>query len=342
MALCCWPGSTHVAGQDLHCRKRTPATARPASAGVFAGNRFCACAPVSGPRLSEWPRHALGIGCRPVNEPQERRPWPLAAASRWRPWACWLGAAGCAAALVAGAGVLAPGIALSPIAAYLVGFAAVCGQTLMVSSLAPPASARALPVLLMPAAALLAVQASNGMGLWVAAAITAGLLLGGTLLGAVIGRGVQHPGHLLFVALVSGAADVFSLYSPLGPTGAVVRHPQALQLLALPWPMLGTEGIESFLGVGDVVFASLYLATSRLHRLGYARTVLALCAAFTVTAALVVAWETPIPALPILGTAVVLVHPEARRPARSDRRSGLLALVLVALVAVALLLLFPR
>lgn len=118
----------------------------------------------------------------------------------------------------------------------------------------------------------------------------------------------------------------------------MARSPRALSLLALPWPLLGTERLAPFLGVGDVVFAGLYLAACRRHELSLARTFFGLTAAFIVVAALVVVFAEPVPVLPAMGAAVVLLHPAARRPALADLRVGAAALLLLTLLLASLLL----
>jgi hypothetical protein len=105
--------------------------------------------------------------------------------------------------------------------------------------------------------------------------------------------------------------------------------------------MLGTPAIEPLLGAGDVVFTALYLASSRRHGLPWRRTMIALLLAYAVTAAVVLVLETAVPALPLLGLAVVLAHPEARRPRIADRQRGM-ALSIAAVLGVAALLVFGR
>jgi hypothetical protein len=159
--------------------------------------------------------------------------------------------------------------------------------------------------------------------------VLVGLLILGTGLGAAIGRRIQDPAHLLFVAVVSAVADTLSVTQPGGISKAIAEQPAALALLALPWPLLGTPEIPPFLGVSDVVFASLYIHASRVHGLSVQRTGLALAAAFAATAALVVLTQHTIPVLPLLGLSVLFAQPRARAASSADLRRG--AWVLVAL-----------
>jgi hypothetical protein len=250
----------------------------------------------------------------------------------------WLAAVAVAEAAMAGGCWFSDAFPFGPKLAYAIGFAVVAATTIMVACACPRLSPRALILLLMPGAALWAIATHGGTGLGAAMAVTAALLLAGTLVGSVVGGAIEHPGQLLFVALVSGAADLASVLHPGGPSAALAQAPAALSLLALPWPMLGSGAIEPFLGVGDIVFAAIYTASSRRHALAMGRTVLALSAAFLVTMALVLWWERPVPVLPLLGLGMIVAHPQARRPAQRDRTRGwLLATLVIAAVMASLL-----
>jgi hypothetical protein len=254
------------------------------------------------------------------------------------PWAAWIAVVAGAVAVLCIAGWIAPLSPFFPMAAFVAGFSAVAGETLLASLLVPPALPRLLPWLLLPIAVLAVVRMTGGAGLAAAAAVTAALLVAGTLLGSVVGSAIEHPGHLGFVAIVSSLADVFSVYAPAGVTAAVIEAPAVLSVLSLPWPMLGTDQVVPFLGVGEVVFSSLYLATSRAHGLSVKRTATALAGAFVLTLFALVLFERAIPARPFLGAAVVLAHPEARRPAEADRRRGWIGMTVLLLIFFAWLL----
>jgi hypothetical protein len=229
-------------------------------------------------------------------------------------------------------------VMLAPRAAYVAGFTAVTASAIATAWACPRFPKRALGSLAIPCGALLVLSFVGASELLTAASVTAALLLGATLLGAVVGGAIEHPGHLLFVAIVSAAADTLSLFHPNGPTAAIAQSKAALSLLALPWPMLGTPNIEPFLGAGDVVFTALYIATSRRHALSLPKTVAALTLAYAVTMVAVVALESPVPVLPLLGLAIVLAHPEARRPPPRDRMRGFtFAALVVAAVLLSLL-----
>jgi hypothetical protein len=217
---------------------------------------------------------------------------------------------------------LAPYSDVSPVLAYLCGFAAVVACTLAVAAAAPSERAACAALAMLGVVGLLFVQRA-GASSALAPAILLALLAFGSGLGAWVGGSIEEAGHLLFVALVSSAVDTFSVAHPDGPSAALLRQPQALALLALPWPMLGTRDVVPLLGVGDVVFASLYWAAGKRHALPRLRTLLALASGFALTALTVTLLERAIPVLPFLGVAIVAAHPEARRPQGRDMRRGL-------------------
>jgi hypothetical protein len=222
--------------------------------------------------------------------------------------------------------------------AYGVGFLAVSGSAVATACVCPRLPRRALGFVVLPGVALWAAHAAAGAPLLSAMLVTAALLFAGTLLGALVGGAVEHSGQLLFVAIVSAAADLASVVHPSGPSAAIAQSPAVLALFALPWPMLGSPALEPFLGVGDIVFTALYAAASRRHRLSMARTSFALMLGYVVVMLLVLGLEMAIPALPLLGLAIVLAHPQARRPAVADRARGFALSALVVAAVVGLLL----
>jgi hypothetical protein len=228
---------------------------------------------------------------------------------------------------------LAPYSPLSPLSAYCVAFCCVV-MCVFGASLTAPMRSRALAAGALVALLLLGFAARFGerAGMFEPLGVLVALLLLGTSAGAWVGERIQHPAHLMFVALVSGIADTLSVTQPGGVSATIVEHPHALALLALPWPMLGTREIAPLLGVGDIVFTSLYIRAGRRHQLPLARTLLALALAYASTTAAVIIWSRPIPVLPLLGAALVLAQPQTRAIAPADRRRG--AWVITALVGV--------
>jgi hypothetical protein len=245
-----------------------------------------------------------------------------------RAWALAVATACAGFWVTAGLAVYSPD---APILAYLLAFSCVVACTLG-SAANAPASARTCVWGCMVGLVLLlgaALGRSHLSLLLSGSGVLMGLLLLGTGIGALVGRRIQHPGHLLFVAVVSTVADIWSVTQPGGISKAIVEEPLALSLAALPWPMLGSSELAPLLGVGDVVFTGLYLAASRTHALPLRRSVLALAAGYAITTLLVIATERPIPVLPLLGACMVLAQPKAREVAAPDRRRGAWALTLL-------------
>jgi hypothetical protein len=219
------------------------------------------------------------------------------------------------------------------LSAYVFGFACVMGAGLGVA-LCVARPTRAALVAAALALAGLGTAWALGPSLWASALVLASLLSFGPIVGAAVGARIQHAGHVGVVALVSTFADAFSVGHPEAPSATLARSETALSLLAVPWPMLGTSRIEAVLGVGDLVFAGLYIAAARTHALSLTRTTAALVCAFVLAMLAVIATELPIPVLPFMGAAMVVVHPQVRLPPVQERRRALvMALAICGLFA---------
>jgi hypothetical protein len=231
-------------------------------------------------------------------------------------------------------------VAASPLLAYALGFGCVVVATLGAGVFAPRTVRTVLPIIVVSSCGLGYAYVTNPRepGWPFAVAVTIALLAAGSSLGALVGARIEHAGHVLFVASASALADVFSVFAPSGPSHAIAKSETALRLAALSWPMIGSNTIEAFLGVGDVVFTALYLATAQRHGLSLRRTLLALALGYCAAMLVVLGLQVPVPALPLLGAAMLVAHPEARRPPAADRRRGLVALSVMAAVFLVLLL----
>jgi len=246
----------------------------------------------------------------------------------------WLGVVAAAIGALAIAWAVAPLVPISALAGYVIAFAAVTASVLATAWAAPAdLPLEALAWLAVPAGALAGVAMAGEASLapWGAAVVTGAVLCSGTLAGAVIGGRIEHAGHLVVVAIVSSLADVYSVLHPSGPSAAIVESPTLLPILTLPWPILGTDGIGPILGVGDVALAALYVAAARRHGLSMRKTILVLAIGLALTAALVIVTERPIPALPLLGAAFVVAHPEARKVPIKDRRVAIVGVLALAI-----------
>ena len=253
------------------------------------------------------------------------------------PWALCL--FGTAVAFLA-AHALGAAVPVSPLAAYVAGFVCVVTAVVAAGMFAPQKPRVVLPIAV---AALVGIACAAWLSArppgWPRAlTVTLALLAAGSAFGALVGARIQQAGHLLFVALASALADLFSVVAPEGPSAAIAKSEVALSIAALAWPMIGSSGIEPFLGVGDVVFTALYLASTRRHGLSVQRSAVALACGYGLTMLVVVVFEVVVPALPFLGAAMLVAQPAMRRPKPADMRRGLVVLSVMTAVFLALLL----
>ena len=245
----------------------------------------------------------------------------------------WLLAAGLSALALAAVALAAPHVPIGiPYVAGVFAFVCVSTEVLVVAALAPPLGPKALIGLLLPFGALVVVALAGSAlpTLAAAALVTVSLLVMGTLTGAVVGRAIEAPGHIVVVAVVSAMVDTFSVLHPSGPTAQLIQIEAAVNVLILPWPMLGTAEIQPVLGVGDIAFAAIYTVASRQHGLPMWRTVTALAVGLALTLVVVIATGRGTPALPFLGLAVVIAHPEARKLPKKDRARAVIGMCVLA------------
>lgn len=150
---------------------------------------------------------------------------------------------------------------------------------------------------------------------------TAAILLVATPVGALVGWRVPVAGHLLPVALVSSAVDLWSVFAPEGPTRAIAAAPDpaVLRILAVSASVAPSRAMEPMLGFADVIFASLYLTAARRHALSLTRTTAAIIVGLFAAGAAAVLVQKPLPALPFIGLFVVLFVRGSRDVPREDR-----------------------
>ncbi|MFT3921040.1 MAG: hypothetical protein QM778_00765 [Myxococcales bacterium] len=237
----------------------------------------------------------------------------------------------CGAALLMALASQFEAVWVTPRWGFFLAFAVVALQTLLVACVAP------MRRLWLPLGALLLALAFTALrgsapGAWTGAALTTALLAGGTAIGAALGARIEHAGHLLAVALVSGLADLWSAHA--GPTARMVAdaisRPERLALFALPWPLWGTGTIQPVLGVGDVVFVALYLATFRRHGLSRVRACVGMGAGFALGLGLLLGLERAVPLLPLLGAGAICAD---RRARALEKRELVLVVAVTAVLA---------
>lgn len=225
---------------------------------------------------------------------------------------------------------------MSPVLAYALAYAGVVAVTLTAALVPPPSLRRLAAMLALTASAIALAAMIRPLDAGGTVAVGCALLAGATTLGAALGARVAHAGYLLPVAVVSALADAVSVLHPAGPSAAVANDPNVASLLALPAPVADL-GWVPILGVGDVVFTALYVVAARRHGLGVGRTCAALALGYAATLVAVVATERPLPALPFLGTALVLVVPRTRAIPAGEQRTAWSVMLGCALLTVALL-----
>jgi len=218
------------------------------------------------------------------------------------------------------AALVAPALPQHPAAAFgcalLAGLAIVLGVALAPTTVPLPGrggAVRALAgVALLLASLVMPPVLSGLLG-------SLGLLAVALAVGGMVGSRMAQGGHLLAVALVSSAVDLWSVTSPHGPTHAIVRNPALLRLLTVSVALPGSRTPWPVVGFGDVAFAALYLAAA--HRFDLSRRRMGLAVLLGLWAALGLALWTggAVPALPTMGAAVVLAFGAARRVAPEDR-----------------------
>jgi hypothetical protein len=149
----------------------------------------------------------------------------------------------------------------------------------------------------------------NGSGVLVLLALSVADLsriLAAACVGIALARYITSVGVVLIIVLAAIASDLFSVFA--GPTRVLVQEDSPiLDALLLVFPTFGSA-LGFGLGMSDVIFLALFAAAGRFLDLRYAATLLGLCFAtfLAVTAGLLL--QRPLPALPFITLAFVLVN----------------------------------
>jgi hypothetical protein len=156
-------------------------------------------------------------------------------------------------------------------------------------------------------------------------------------LGTLLGRRVQHAAHLFPACVVAASADLASLLSPEGPSHAIAANERALSVLAVGFPVPGTDAVSPALGVGDLLFMALVFGVARAHGLPYSRSV-GLCLLGTALAGAAAAWlGVAVPALVPIAAMVVLGLPSIRELRPADRTAARASMLIAGSIALATL-----
>ncbi|MCA1687818.1 MAG: hypothetical protein LC714_04335 [Actinobacteria bacterium] len=131
-------------------------------------------------------------------------------------------------------------------------------------------------------------------------------ILAAASVGISLARYVSSTGVILLIAAVATASDLFSVLA--GPTKMLVeKDSPVLDFLLLDFPTFGSV-LGFGLGVSDFVFLALFAAASRFLNLRYPATFLCLCFATFLAVTAGLSLERPLPALPFVAVAFVLVN----------------------------------
>ena len=225
---------------------------------------------------------------------------------------------------------IAPWVPLGPLASTLLALAAVAlaivGGVAFSTSATPSPRRGALVAFVGLALVALAVVlppvASGLIG-------ACGLIAVASVLGGAIGSRIESSGHLAAVALVSAAVDLWSVTSPSGPTHRIVQSPALVRLLTVSVAIPPLRDPRPAIGFGDAVFVALYLAAGQRFSMPRQRLSVALWLGIFGAGVIAVALERAVPALPTIGLMVLLTQPLARNVPAADRRTTLLAAVLL-------------
>jgi hypothetical protein len=143
-------------------------------------------------------------------------------------------------------------------------------------------------------------------------------ILAAACVGISLARYVTSVGTALIVVVAAIASDVFSVFA--GPTEALVReNSPLLAFLLLVFPTFGSA-LGFGLGLSDFIFLALFAAAGRFLDLRYGATLIGVCCAafLAVTAGLLL--ERPLPALPFIAIAFVLVNADLILASLTGRR----------------------
>jgi hypothetical protein len=143
-------------------------------------------------------------------------------------------------------------------------------------------------------------------------------ILAAACVGIALARYITSVGVVLIIVFAAVASDLFSVFA--GPTRVLVQEDSpVLDGLLLVFPTFGSV-LGFGLGVSDFIFLALFAAASRFLDLRYVATLLGLCfAAFlAVTASLLL--QRPLPALPFIAAAFVIVNADLIVTSLAKRR----------------------
>lgn len=140
-------------------------------------------------------------------------------------------------------------------------------------------------------------------------------------LGRMLGDQVLERWWLVLMVLVALLVDAWSVFA--GPTRAVVESaPSVLDYLLVHFPALGHAGPATGIGMSDFVFVGLLAAGAARTRLPPRVALVAMLLSFALTLTAGILLRRPLPALPFLGLAFLVVVASAYLRERGQGRAA--------------------
>jgi hypothetical protein len=131
-------------------------------------------------------------------------------------------------------------------------------------------------------------------------------ILAAACLGIALARYITSVGVVLIIVFAAVASDLFSVLA--GPTRVLVQEDSpVLDGLLLVFPTFGSA-LGFGLGLSDFIFLALFAAAGRFLNLRYAATLLGVCFAAFLAVSAGLLLERPLPALPFIAIAFVMLN----------------------------------
>jgi hypothetical protein len=153
------------------------------------------------------------------------------------------------------------------------------------------------------------------------------VLISIALFGSQVGRRIEHPSHLLAASLVASAADLYSVFSPAGPTAQIVRSPHALSLLAISAPVIGTPLAAPVIGLFDLVFAAIWLGVAQKNAWSIVSVTGAAWVGVLLAGLASAHLASAVPAIPAMSLALIALHPRVFAIQKKDVAAHVVAVV---------------
>ena len=143
-------------------------------------------------------------------------------------------------------------------------------------------------------------------------------ILAAACVGIALARYITSVGVVLIIVLAAIASDLFSVFA--GPTRVLVQEDSPiLDGLLLVFPTFGSA-LGFGLGLSDFIFLALFAAAGRFLNLRYVATLLGVCFAAFLAVSVGLLLERPLPALPFIALAFVLVNADLIVASLAKRR----------------------